>query len=139
MDRRSSYLHQGVWWKSRHWTNLATVCLRRMECKEQCDEVSSLMLNILAAISECHAHWLVARRSSGCLHLDKAVEATRTQAQPNDAYIYIVSRRDVSIEATINLGAQSCLHVSPILLGSTQLLGTCGEMPLRGPWCLGRT
>jgi hypothetical protein len=44
--------------------------------------------------------------------------------------------------AIINVGALSCLHVSLILLslillGSTQLSGTCGEMPLRGPRCLG--
>jgi hypothetical protein len=38
-----------------------------------------------------------------------------------------------------NLGAQSGLHVSPItaLLRSTQLSGTCGEMPPRRPRCLG--
>jgi hypothetical protein len=47
-------------------------------------------------------------------------------------HICVVSKSDVSIAATINLGAQPCLHVSPILLGSTQLPGTCGEMPLRG-------
>jgi hypothetical protein len=52
-------------------------------------------------------------------------------------YIYIVSKRDASIAAMINLGAQSCLHVSLILLGSTQLSGTCEEIPLQGPPCLG--
>jgi hypothetical protein len=52
-------------------------------------------------------------------------------------HIYIVSERDVSMAAMINLGAQSCLHVSLILLRSTQLSGTRGEMPLRGPLCLG--
>jgi hypothetical protein len=52
-------------------------------------------------------------------------------------HIYIISKRDVSIAAMINLGAQSCLHVSLILLRSTQLSGTCREMPLRGPRCLG--
>jgi hypothetical protein len=47
-------------------------------------------------------------------------------------HVYIVSKRDVSMAAMINLGAQSCLHVSLILLRSTQLSGTCGEIPLRG-------
>jgi hypothetical protein len=39
--------------------------------------------------------------------------------------------------AMMNLGAQSCLHVSLILLRSTQLSGTRGEMPLQSPLCLG--
>jgi hypothetical protein len=52
-------------------------------------------------------------------------------------HIYIVSERDVSMAAMINLGAKSCLHVSLILLRSTQLSGTCGEIPLWGPRCLG--
>jgi hypothetical protein len=52
-------------------------------------------------------------------------------------HIYIVSKRDFSMAAMINLGAQFCLHVSLILLGFTQLSDTCGEIPLRGPRCLG--
>jgi hypothetical protein len=47
------------------------------------------------------------------------------------------TERDVSMAAMINSGAQSCLRVPLILLKFTQLSGTCGEIPLRGPWCLG--
>jgi hypothetical protein len=67
---RSSRPDHGVWWGSGHWTSSATPCRTRMR---RAKEVSSLGLNILAAIRKRHAHWLVSKISHGCLHLDEAV------------------------------------------------------------------
>jgi hypothetical protein len=105
----------------------------------QRDQASSPRLNILAASQKRHAHWLVARRSSDCLHLDKAVQPTRSRAQSNDASIYCVER-NVSMIAMINLGAQSGLHArvrSQHCQGLRSFPGTCGEIRLRGSRWLG--
>jgi hypothetical protein len=61
------------------------------------------------------------------------------QAQSNDASMYCIER-DVFIAATINLGSQPDLHVSPItaLLRSMQLPATRVDSEVRVRWVIVR-